>query len=79
LDSEVIRIQYNTIDHDRLFKELLENFFEEFITLFFPETRREIDFTDYASYSKNFLPTSHRANGIGLTCWLRLVYKEKTD
>jgi len=32
------------IDHDRLFKELLETFFAEFIRLFFPEAGRAIDF-----------------------------------
>ncbi|MCL6613419.1 MAG: Rpn family recombination-promoting nuclease/putative transposase [Firmicutes bacterium] len=35
----------DAVDHDRLFKELLETFFDEFITLFFPELRREIDLT----------------------------------
>jgi len=33
----------NQIDHDRLFKELLETFFAEFIELFFPEAARTID------------------------------------
>ncbi len=33
----------NQIDHDRLFKELLENFFAEFMELFFPEAARSID------------------------------------
>lgn len=41
----MILIQNKAIDHDRLFKELLETFFDEFITLFFPELRREIDLT----------------------------------
>ena len=27
----------DSIDHDRLFKELLSTFFEEFILLFFPD------------------------------------------
>jgi len=31
------------IDHDRLFKELLENFFIEFLSLFFPEACAAID------------------------------------
>ena len=31
------------IDHDRLFKELLETFFTEFMELFFPEASRAID------------------------------------
>ena len=31
------------IDHDRLFKELLETFFTEFVALFFPEAYRAID------------------------------------
>ncbi|NLI12953.1 Rpn family recombination-promoting nuclease/putative transposase [Pelotomaculum propionicicum] len=33
----------NQIDHDRLFKELLETFFAEFIELFFPEAALSID------------------------------------
>jgi len=33
----------NHIDHDRLFKELLETFFAEFMELFFPEAVRSID------------------------------------
>ena len=32
------------IDHDRLFKELIQTFFEEFILLFFPEMYEYIDF-----------------------------------
>jgi hypothetical protein len=31
------------IDHDRLFKQLLETFFSEFMRLFFPEASSEID------------------------------------
>jgi len=33
----------NPIDHDRLFKELLETFFTEFMELFFPEAAQSID------------------------------------
>jgi predicted transposase/invertase (TIGR01784 family) len=32
------------IDHDRLFKELIQTFFEEFILLFFPNMYEHIDF-----------------------------------
>ncbi|HCJ78641.1 MAG TPA: transposase, partial [Desulfotomaculum sp.] len=35
----------NQIDHDQLFKELLETFFVEFMQLFFPEAYQAIDFT----------------------------------
>ena len=35
----------NQIDHDRLFKELLETFFAEFMELFFPEAAQAIDLT----------------------------------
>ncbi|TCP18993.1 hypothetical protein EV207_1681 [Scopulibacillus darangshiensis] len=31
------------IDHDRLFKELIHTFFEEFMLLFFPSIYEEID------------------------------------
>ncbi|GAC91326.1 transposase [Anoxybacillus flavithermus NBRC 109594] len=33
-----------SIDHDRLFKELIQTFFEEFIALFFPTMHEHIDF-----------------------------------
>ncbi|MBB5354185.1 putative transposase/invertase (TIGR01784 family) [Anoxybacillus mongoliensis] len=33
-----------SIDHDRLFKELIQTFFEEFIILFFPTMHEHIDF-----------------------------------
>ncbi|MEQ6378296.1 transposase, partial [Bacillaceae bacterium S4-13-56] len=33
-----------TVDHDRLFKELISTFFEEFMLLFFPDVYEEIDF-----------------------------------
>lgn len=32
------------VDHDRLFKELITTFFEEFILLFFPQVHEHIDF-----------------------------------
>lgn len=35
----------NQVDHDRLFKELLETFFAEFMKLFFTEASRDIDFS----------------------------------
>ncbi|PIB48381.1 transposase, partial [Pseudomonas sp. 2822-15] len=34
------------VDHDRLFKELIETFFEEFIILFFPEAYEYLDFSN---------------------------------
>lgn len=33
------------IDHDRLFKELIQTFFREFVEVFFPEQYIHIDFT----------------------------------
>ncbi|MDF2925235.1 MAG: transposase [Paenibacillaceae bacterium] len=33
------------IDHDRLYKELLQTFFREFMELFFPEAAAQLDFT----------------------------------
>ena len=33
-----------SIDHDRLFTELIQTFFEEFILLFFPTMHEHIDF-----------------------------------
>ncbi|KHF31035.1 hypothetical protein LR68_00525 [Anoxybacillus sp. BCO1] len=35
---------YMAIDHDRLFKELITTFFEEFLLLFFPHVHEHIDF-----------------------------------
>lgn len=32
------------VDHDRLFKELITTFFEEFLLLFFPHVHEHIDF-----------------------------------
>jgi predicted transposase/invertase (TIGR01784 family) len=40
------------IDHDRLFKELLTTFFEEFILLFFPKVFEELDFQDFRFLSE---------------------------
>ena len=39
------RMNKDQVDHDRLFKELLETFFTEFMQLFFPAASRAIDFT----------------------------------
>jgi len=39
-----MRGEYMSIDHDRLFKELIQTFFEEFILLFFPHIHEHIDF-----------------------------------
>ncbi|PDO10474.1 MAG: transposase [Candidatus Reconcilbacillus cellulovorans] len=36
------------ISHDRLFKQLISTFFEDFMTLFFPEAARHIDFSHLA-------------------------------
>lgn len=44
------------IDHDRLFKELILAFFEEFIEAFFPDEYRHIDFST-ATFSKQELFT----------------------
>jgi len=33
------------IPHDRLFKQLISTFFEDFMTLFFPDAARHIDFS----------------------------------
>ena len=38
-------VKKNQINHDRLFKELLETFFAEFMELFFPLAYEAIDFT----------------------------------
>ncbi len=35
-------------DHDRLFKELLTNFFGEFIALFFPAVAEYLDYNSFS-------------------------------
>ena len=40
------------IDHDRLFKELVTTFFEEFMLLFFPKAYEEIDFSHVSFLSQ---------------------------
>lgn len=40
------------IDHDRLFKELIQMYFSEFIQLFFPQIYEEIDFEDLTFLSE---------------------------
>lgn len=34
------------IDHDRLFKELIQTFFQEFVEAFFPQEYAHIDFSN---------------------------------
>ncbi|WHY88566.1 transposase [Neobacillus novalis] len=43
------------IDHDRLFKELISTFFEEFILLFYPTIYEEIDFQDFRFLSEEIV------------------------
>lgn len=51
------------IDHDRLFKELLQVFFEEFLILFFPKIHEKIDFAHAKFLDKEFVnDTSQREN-----------------
>ncbi|MCG6178670.1 Rpn family recombination-promoting nuclease/putative transposase, partial [Anoxybacillus sp. LAT_35] len=40
------------VDHDRLFKELITAFFEEFLLLFFPHVHEHIDFQHVAFLSE---------------------------
>lgn len=44
------------VDHDRLFKELIQTFFEEFILLFFPNMYEHIDFRHLSFLSEELLP-----------------------
>ena len=43
------------IDHDGLFKELIQTFFEEFVILFFPNIYEEIDFTHVTFLDKEMV------------------------
>ena len=51
-----------SIDHDRLFKELIQTFFEEFIILFFPTMHEHIDF-QHVSFLSEELFTDVTAGG----------------
>jgi hypothetical protein len=52
-----------TIDHDRLFKELISTFFLEFVDLFLPQIAVDID-----RDSIHFLPQWVRGYLLGLEC-----------
>ena len=39
------RMKKTRIDHDRLFKQLVETFFEDFMLCFFPDIHEQLDFT----------------------------------
>ena len=45
----------NSIDHDRLFKELLTHFFQEFMEAFFPEASQMLDFNHLEFLSQEVL------------------------
>ena len=47
--------QDTRIDHDGLFKELLQTFFEEFILLFFPQVYEDIDFSHITFLDKEIV------------------------
>ena len=55
------------IDHDRLFKELLEKFFLEFLQLFFPKLAALIDPDSIESYRRNSSPTVWTVANTGWT------------
>ena len=44
-----------TVDHDRLFKELLTNFFQEFMEAFFPEAGRMLDYSSLEFLTQEIL------------------------
>lgn len=48
------------IDHDHLFKELLQDFFEEFIALFFPNIYEEVDFAHLKFLDKELFNDTQR-------------------
>ncbi|WP_245628062.1 Rpn family recombination-promoting nuclease/putative transposase [Shouchella shacheensis] len=43
------------VDHDRLFKELVQEFFEEFMVLFFPDIYEEVDFAHLKFLDKELI------------------------
>lgn len=49
----------NYTDHDQLFKQLIEIFFEEFIEAFFPHLHEAIDFTETAFLSEELFTDFH--------------------
>lgn len=48
------------VEHDRLFKELLQDFFEDFLVLFFPNIFEEIDFAHMKFLDKEFVNDTQR-------------------
>ncbi|MCG0278435.1 MAG: Rpn family recombination-promoting nuclease/putative transposase, partial [Thermanaeromonas sp.] len=43
------------IDHDAIFKELITNFFKEFMELFFPEAHALIDYSELTFLSQEII------------------------
>ncbi|WP_430541082.1 hypothetical protein [Sporosarcina thermotolerans] len=50
--SVVLEEQASYIKHDKLFKELIHTFFEEFLEVFFPDAHKEIDFSSIQPISE---------------------------
>jgi hypothetical protein len=66
------------IDHDRLFKELIQTYFEEFILLFYPEIFEWIDFTHLKFLDKelNSGPRNRKKRRVDLIVETKLLNQE---
>ena len=64
--------QTPTIDHDRLFKELLTTFFVEFIELFFPKLAAVLE-RDSIVFSTGFLGLVFGLNALGIAVFAAIV------
>lgn len=59
------------IDHDRLFKELIGTFFEEFMLAFFPEAHEAIDFSELTFLTEEVFTDITTGDRRRVTCWSR--------
>lgn len=66
------------IQHDLLFKRLIETFFSEFIEAFFPELYHEIDFSSMKHLSEEMVPSIYDGNKKALDIVVEVKWK-KTD
>jgi predicted transposase YdaD len=75
------RSHYNSrMDHDQLFKKLLQTFFSEFIQLFFPEAHRSIDFKNLKFLSQDLFTdlTAGQRRSIDILAETRLKQEQTT-
>ena len=65
------------IDHDRIFKELLTTFFQEFIELFFPEFQGRIDWSSLKFLSNEAYSDKPQKRQVDLLAQVRLIDQDQ--